>query len=80
MIPRALKAKYELYTLSTDPREQSNLATLLPDRVQSMARALQRLDEANKALRRKLRATLETHTLELTEEEKRRLQALGYIQ
>jgi len=80
VIPRALTAEYELYDLSKDPAEQSNLASVHTDRVQSMARALRRLDENNKELRRKLRATLEIHSLELTEDEKKQLKALGYIQ
>ncbi|MFQ5790430.1 MAG: sulfatase [Acidobacteriota bacterium] len=79
-IPRSLKVKYELYDLEKDAGEQKNLASNLPDRVHSMAKALQRLKKSNLELRMRIHDSLKAYPIELTEEQERNLRSLGYIQ
>lgn len=80
MIPRSAKAQYELYDLANDPEERNNLAAENPEKVESMARAMERMDETNQEIGDRINAELGVRPMELTEEQKERLRALGYIQ
>lgn len=72
----------ELYHVGRDPREQRDLAASRPEELLRLReKVLERLEED-----RRLRAALESGTgaaaapeVELTEEERRRLEALGYV-
>jgi arylsulfatase A-like enzyme len=79
-IRRALPAEYELYDLRHDPGERHNLAAARPQTVEAMARALRGLDEQNRRLRQGLRAGRDASPLPLTDEQRERLRALGYVE
>jgi arylsulfatase A-like enzyme len=80
MIPRSAKTNYELFDLANDPEEKYNLAAENPEEVERLARAMERMDEANQEIGDRINAELDVQPMELTEEQKERLRALGYIQ
>ena len=71
--PRGLEPA-ELYDVANDPRERNNLAAAQPDRVQSMTKDLDVLQQGARAKA----VTGEVGTLD--DASKERLRALGYIQ
>ena len=79
-VPRSRQA--ELYHLSRDPREQTDLAASHPEEVARLRKLIARHQEESRRLRAKLAggagddAQPETT---LSEEERRRLEALGYV-
>jgi arylsulfatase A-like enzyme len=79
-IPRSTKAKYELYDLINDPNENNNLAVDYPEIVEDMAEAMDRMDQKNQEIGDRINVELDVRPLELSEEQKERLRALGYIQ
>jgi hypothetical protein len=79
-IPRSLKVEYELYDLSTDRSEQVNLAEERRETLEAMAAELERLRKSNVELRAEIQEMTQASPLELTEEQKEILRALGYIQ
>ncbi len=80
MIPRARPGELELYDLRRDPQERHDLAPERAHTVRAMASALHRLDEENRRLRQRLREGRDVRTLELSEEQRERLRALGYVE
>ncbi len=79
-IPRSVKAPYELYDLRDDPGETTNLAASQPQLQERLAQALRKLDQDNRSLRDTLRQGRKAETLELTDEQKQQLRALGYVE
>ena len=80
MIPRSAKVEYELYDLANDPEEKNNLAAKNPEEVERLAKAMEQMEEANQEIGDQINAELDVQPMELTEEQKERLRALGYIQ
>ena len=68
----------QLYDLSNDPGERNNLAAANPTRVHEMERLLQQRKEANEALRKRL-IKRKHPEIELSEETRAELRALGYL-
>ena len=79
-IPRALDVDYELYDLTDDPGEQTNLASEQGERLASMTEVLHRIVQENQRLRQQVREELGVEQIELSEEQERELRALGYVQ
>ncbi len=71
---REAAVSFELYDLSRDPLEKNDLAGVEPERLQALARALERweVEVSSTALPRAGRATLDEETLG-------KLRALGYV-
>lgn len=69
------EGRYELYNLDDDPTEQHNLAARYPDRLAELKRLLEKQVAENDALG----AGVKVQEADITEEELRRFQALGYI-
>ena len=66
----------ELFDLERDPEERENLASARPLVVRYLRDQMASIEEAQSAVRVRLRAGA---TVELTPEEKERLRALGYV-
>jgi arylsulfatase A-like enzyme len=80
LIPRSATTTYELFDLAEDPEETKNLAAENPEEVERLVRAMERMDEVNQEIGDRINAELDVQPTELTEEQKERLRALGYIQ
>ncbi len=68
--------RFELYNLDDDPHEQTNLADHYPDRVAQLRALLDAQLAENQRLGRGIKAT----SREISAQERRRFQALGYLE
>ena len=80
MIPRSTKVDYELFDLAAYPEERNNLAAEHPEHVERLKQVKKRIDEANLELGDRIMGELDVRPMELSEEQKERLRALGYIE
>jgi len=66
----------QLYDLENDPQERNNLIKKEPEVAKKLKDRLIKWEEDNK----KIASRMEKHKIELTDEEKEQLKALGYVQ
>lgn len=78
--PAEPNAVYEAYNLTTDPREQQDLYRVNPSDFQDIKQAIRQIWSESRARYRQYNSGASKPNVQLTDEERRRIDGLGYTE